>query len=78
VRRTRRFARRGTKWSVVRILEIYTGQTPVVDDLASDLRPHLFRVTVPLKEASINRTSVESLINHYKPAHTDYELYFRG
>jgi phage tail-like protein len=72
------FARRGTKWSVVRILEIYTGQTPVVDDLASDLRPHLFRVTVPLKEASINRTSVESLINHYKPAHTDYELYFRG
>ena len=71
------YARRGTKWSVVRILEIYTGQTPNVDDLASDLRPHLFRVTIPIKEGSVNRSSVEYLINHYKPAHTDYELYFQ-
>jgi phage tail-like protein len=70
------YARRGTKWSLSRVLEIYTGKLPVIDDLSDELKPHSFQVTVLIKEASINRTSVENLINYYKPAHTDYELIF--
>jgi phage tail-like protein len=72
------YARRGTKWSLARVLEIYIGQPAEVDDLAEDLRPHAFRVTIPVDEANLNRASVENLINHYKPAHTDYELNFRS
>jgi hypothetical protein len=50
----------------------------VIDDLAEDLRPHEFRITLPVKEASINRASLENLILYFKPAHTDYELSFQG
>ena len=72
------YARRGTKWALSRVLEIYTGQPPEVDDLAEDLRPQLFRVALPMSEESVNRVTIEALINYYKPVHTDYELYFRG
>lgn len=72
------YARRGTKWALSRVLEIYTGKRPEIDDLADDLRPHTFRVTLDLKEKSTNRASIETLIDSYKPAHTDYELYFKG
>jgi phage tail-like protein len=72
------YSRRGTKWSLSRVLEIYTGQAPHIDDLAEDLRPHAFRVTLPLNEGDVNRSSITALIDYYKPAHTDYELIFRG
>jgi len=72
------YARRGTRWALNRVLEIYTNHTPIIDDLAEDLRPHEFRVILPVSEQSLNRASVESLINYYKPAHTDYELIFQG
>jgi phage tail-like protein len=72
------YARRGTKWALSRILEIYTGQIPQIDDLADDLRPHTFRVTLSMPEENANRASIESLINDYKPAYTDYEIYFQG
>jgi phage tail-like protein len=72
------YGRRGTKWALSRVLEIYTDQIPIIDDLADDLKPHSFRVSLPVNEKNVNRTSVEALINFYKPAHTDYELHFKG
>jgi len=72
------YSRRGTKWALGRVLEIYTGQPADIDDLAEDLRPHAFRVTLPLNEDNVNRSSITALIEYYKPAHTDYELIFRG
>ena len=72
------YARRGTKWALSRVIEIYTGQTPVIDDLSEELRPHSFYVTLPINEKSVNRASVEALINFFKPAHTDYELKIQG
>ncbi len=71
------YAKRGTKWALSRILEIYTGQAPAIDDLSDDLRPHFFRVSIPVEENSINRDSLENLIHFFKPAHTDYELLFK-
>jgi phage tail-like protein len=71
-------ARRGTKWALSRVLEIYLGQPAEIDDLADELRPHTFRVTIPVGEGRVNRDTIEALIRSYKPAHTDYEIHFRG
>jgi phage tail-like protein len=71
------YALRGTKKALRRTLEIYTGYTPEIDDLASDLEPHTFRVIMPVREKEIRRANVEALINAHKPAHTAYELHFQ-
>lgn len=71
------YARRGTKWALHRVLEIYTGHTPEIDDEDKDLRPHSFLIRFPFPENAINRISLDNLIHHYKPAHTDYELLFQ-
>jgi phage tail-like protein len=71
------YAMRGTKKALSRTLEIYTGSTPEIDDLAEDLEPHTFRVTLPIRESDIRRANIEMLINAHKPAHTAYELHFQ-
>ncbi len=71
------YARRGTKWALGRALEIYTGYTPNIDDEDKDLRPHSFTIKFPFPEHAVNRISLDKLIHHYKPAHTDYELFFQ-
>lgn len=72
------YARHGTKWALSRVLEIYTGVKPEIDDLADGIDPHVFRVTVPILEENIQRASVEAIINAHKPAHTVYELHFQA
>lgn len=71
------YARLGTRWSLCRILEIYTGVTPEIDDTAKDLEPHSFRVRLPIKPGQVNQTLVERLINSHKPAYTTYTLEFK-
>jgi len=70
------YARRGTRWSLRRVLEIYTGQVPRIDDVDASLEPHSFRVALPTSVARIDRELIESLIDAHKPAHTTYTLEF--
>ncbi len=68
------FARRGTKKALSRILEIYTGKVPDIDDTSEKLEPFTFIVNIPLKKSETNPELIEALINQHKPAYTNYEL----
>jgi len=68
------FAWRGTKKALSRILEIYTDQMPQIDDTSEELKPFTFIVQIPLKKSEVNVPLIESLINHHKPAYTNYDL----
>ncbi len=72
------YARRGTHWSLSRVLEIYTGVKPEIDDKDESLTDFSFSVKIPLDERQVKRELVENLINTYKPAHTQYTLSFTG
>ncbi len=71
------YARRGTRWALSRVLEIYTGHAPTVVDTGSELEPFTFRVILP-RAARGRRSLIERLINAHKPAHTTYTLEFSG
>lgn len=66
------FALRGTKAMLHRLLEIYTGHPPQIDD-GNDLPAHTFhvRVTAP---PECTAAQVRRLIDAHKPAHTVYRL----
>ncbi|MEM7330542.1 MAG: phage tail protein [Chloroflexota bacterium] len=66
--------RRGTKWGLTRLLEIYTGRPPEIVEV--DQEPHTFTVRFPFRERDLNRPLIEKLIEAYKPAHTNYLLEF--
>lgn len=70
------YARRGTRWALSRVLEIYTGATPEIVDTAAELAPFTFVVKLPLNEKDVDRPLIERLIDTNKPAHTDYTLEF--
>lgn len=70
------YARRGTKGALRRILEIYTGHTPEINDLEDEQDPFTFTVRLPLRERDVNRELIEKMIDAYKPAHTSYRLVF--
>lgn len=68
------YARRGTRYALVRLLEIYTGQQPeIVED---GQPPFTFTVRLPFREREVNRQMVEQIIEANKPAHTNYVLEF--
>ena len=64
------YARRGTRWALSRILEIYTGIVPEIDDSREDLAPFTFSVRIPSMQRQIKRAQIESLIEANKPAYT--------
>lgn len=68
------FARRGTRYALSRLLEIYTGRIPEIIEEGQE--PYTFTVKLPLRERDVNRTLVERLIDLNKPAHTNYTLLF--
>lgn len=70
------FARRGTRWALSRVLEIYTGVQPEIVDLDEKADPFTFTVRVPLAEDDVDRLLVERIIDASKPAHTNYKLLF--
>jgi phage tail-like protein len=68
------YARRGTRWALSRVLEIYTGKKPEIVEYKEMQKAHTFTVRLPLKAAQVDRKLVESLIDMHKPAHTTYVL----
>ncbi|HRQ36760.1 MAG TPA: phage tail protein I [Chloroflexota bacterium] len=71
------YARRGTRWALSRVLEIYTGLTPDIDDASEALEPFTFTVMLPVPESEVNGALIARLINAHKPAHTSYTLRFK-
>lgn len=67
------YSRSGTRWALSRILQIYCGQAPEIDDESADLPPYTFRIKIP-KVGAIDQKQVERLIDAHKPAHTAYIL----
>jgi phage tail-like protein len=68
------YARRGTRWALSRVLEIYTGQMPTIVDDAADQSPFTFEVVLHVGEEANRRICIESIINAHKPAHTSCSL----
>ncbi len=70
------FAMRGTAWALGRVLEIYTGHTPIISDLEDEKEPFLFTIKLPLRERDVNRILLERIIDTDKPAHATYKVEF--
>lgn len=67
------YRRRGTKWSLSRHLEIYTGARPDITE--PEDRPHHFYVELRApRGAHIDRETVDRIIQVNKPAHTTYSF----
>ena len=67
------YRRRGTRWSLSRYLEIYTGLIPQIEE--PDDQPHLFSVVLRHpKGQGLDRATVKRIIEASKPAHTIYTL----
>ena len=71
------YARRGTRWALSRVLEIYTGQIPEIVDLGKDQEPFTFTVKLPVRKRDANQELIEAIVDANKPAHTTYTLEFR-
>jgi phage tail-like protein len=72
------FARRGTKWALARVLEIYLGKRPeILDGVEENDDPFTFTVKIPLLVDEVNRELIEQIIDANKPAHTNYKLLFK-
>ena len=72
------YARRGTRWSLCRLIEIYTGSLPEIVEFADPKDPFTFTIKLPLRERDVNRQLLENLIDQNKPAHSSYILEFRS
>lgn len=68
------YARRGTRWALSRVLEIYTGEAPEIIDTGDDLPAYTFQVRLAAGSQVPNLSQIEELINAHKPAHTTYTL----
>ena len=72
------YAKRGTRWALSRVLEIYTGTQPEIEDLQEGEDPFTFSVKLPIPEKDVDRDLVEAIIDVSKPAHTNYKLQFEA
>lgn len=71
------YARRGTRWALTRLLEIYTGRTPeIIDDDSQD--PFTFTVKFSQRERDLSAlmAGIERIIDANKPVHTSYRFEF--
>lgn len=67
-------SRKGTKWALNRMLEIYLGQPAEI--IEENQPPNTFTVRIPFRERDVKRPLIEQLIEAQKPAHTTYILEF--
>lgn len=72
------YAKRGTRWSLSRALEIYTGSQPEIEDLLKGEDPFTFNIKIPIAEKEVDRALIENIIDISKPAHTNYILKFQA
>ncbi len=70
------YARRGTRWALSRLLEIYTGVKPEILEFVEGKDPLYFKVRLPIKSEQVNSEVLMRLIDDHKPAHTSYEVEF--
>lgn len=64
---------RGTRYGLVRMIEVCTGITPEVTD--NPAQPYIFDVKITLpKDGDIDKNLIEELIQAHKPAHAGYRL----
>jgi phage tail-like protein len=68
------YARRGTRWALSRVLEIYLGQPPDIIENSDGQNPYTFKVKIPLPGNNVNQELIEQLINSNKPAYTAYSI----
>lgn len=68
---------RGTRRGLSRYLEIYTGVEPEIEEAADGAHHFQVTLTVP-DEESVDRATVDRIIQANKPAHTTYELELRS
>lgn len=68
--------RRGTRWSVERILELVTGVTGVEEWFEYGGSPYSFRITLDINEGEISNAQIlqaERLVQRYKPLRSPLE-----
>ncbi len=67
---------RGTRYGLVRMIEVCTGITPVI--IENPLEPFVFRIRITLpsdaSSGAIDKELIEELIKIHKPAHAGYIL----
>ncbi|GAC1301226.1 MAG: hypothetical protein NVSMB27_41550 [Ktedonobacteraceae bacterium] len=64
---------RGTRYGLVRMIEVCTGLTPVITESTS--QPFVFQIRLSLPAgSSIDKDLIEDLIHLHKPAHAGYIL----
>lgn len=64
---------RGTRYGLVRMIEVCTGVTPEVTD--NPAQPFVFDVKITLpKDGEIDKNLIDELIQAHKPAHAGYRL----
>ncbi len=67
---------RGTEYGMTRMIEVCTGLSPRITEIAAE--PFVFRITVTApRDGGVDRDLVEQLIVAHKPAHAGYRLEFR-
>ncbi len=71
------YSRRGTKWALTRLLEIYTGRTPDIIEFDKNIAPYTFIVRLPVRAREVNQELIIRLIDSSKPAYTNYSLEFK-
>lgn len=69
---------RGTRKSLTRVLEIYTGQRPRIIDEGDEIEPHTFKVILPFKKGQFHESVIQDIIDGSKPAQTTYTVEYIG
>jgi phage tail-like protein len=72
------YARRGTRWALARVLEIYTGAEPEIVEFDDEADPFTFAVRFPFARGETDETLLQQIVDASKPAHTNYRLQFAG
>jgi phage tail-like protein len=70
------YALRGTRWALSRVLEIYTGVPPRINDSGDEIKAFTFVVNIKVPKDEINPRLIEAIIDIHKPAHSSYKLEF--
>lgn len=63
---------RGTRYGLVRMLEVCTGITPIITEMETE--PFVFHIEIPLAAGKVDKKFINDLIQAQKPAHAGYVL----
>lgn len=72
------YGRRGTRWALGRVLEIYTGKKPEIIEFEDERHPFTFTIRLPVRKAEFNQELIEQIVDTSKPSHATYKLEFTG